>query len=165
MKIALISGASVHRVWTLPAGATELAIRYALPNGNQLSPVCLGWSKGGYAVVEVTEFTIPEGKQRAGEASYEISNGVVVESYEVEDIPPQPMPDRVTARQFKLALLAADLLDDVETFIASQPRAVQIAFENSGTFVRDEPMMQVGFAALGFTEEQVDAFFMQASEL
>lgn len=75
------------------------------------------------------------------------------------------VPDRVTARQFKLQLLAAGLIDDVEAWIATQPRAVQIAYEYSGTFVRDEPMMQAGFAALGFTEQQVDDFFTAAAAL
>lgn len=78
---------------------------------------------------------------------------------------PPPVPDRVTARQFKLQLLAAGLLDQVEAWIASQSQAVQIAYANSGTFVRDEPMMQSGFAALGFTSDQIDAFFTAASAL
>ncbi len=75
------------------------------------------------------------------------------------------VPDRVTARQFKLQLLAAGLIDQVEAWIATQDRSVQIAFEYSGTFVRDEPMMQAGFAALGFTEQQVDEFFAAAATL
>lgn len=74
-----------------------------------------------------------------------------------------PIPDRVTARQFKLQLLTDDLIDGVEAWIATQPRAVQIAYQTSGTFVRDEPMMQAGFAALGFTEQRVDEFFVAAS--
>ena len=78
---------------------------------------------------------------------------------------PPPVPDRVTARQFKLQLLAAGLLDQVEAWIASQSQAVQFTYANSGTFVRDEPMMQSGFAALGFTSEQIDAFFTAASAL
>lgn len=77
----------------------------------------------------------------------------------------EPATDRVTARQFKLQLLAAGLLDEVEAWVASQDRAVQIAYESSSTFVRDEPMMQSGFAALGFTTEQADAFFTAAAEL
>ena len=77
----------------------------------------------------------------------------------------EPVPDRVTARQFKLQLLADDILDQVEGWIATQSQAVQIAYANSGTFVRDEPMMQAGFAALGFTPEQVDAFFTAADKL
>lgn len=79
--------------------------------------------------------------------------------------PPAPAPDRVTARQFKLQLLSDGLLDQVEGWIATQSQAVQIAYANSGTFVRDEPMMQAGFAALGFTPEQIDAFFTAADKL
>jgi len=79
--------------------------------------------------------------------------------------PPPPIPDRVTARQFKLQLLQAGLLASVEGWIATQSQAVQIAYANSGTFVRNEPMMASGFAALGFTPEQIDAFFTAAAEI
>lgn len=75
------------------------------------------------------------------------------------------VPASVSARQFKLQLLAAGLLDQVEAWIASQDQAVQIAYANSGTFVRSEEMMQTGFAALGFTSEQIDAFFTAAAAL
>lgn len=76
-----------------------------------------------------------------------------------------PIPDRVTARQFKLQLLADDLIDGVEAWIATQPRAIQIAYDTRGTFVRDEPMMQAGFAALGFSATQVDEFFTAAAAI
>lgn len=79
--------------------------------------------------------------------------------------PAAPAPDRVTARQFKLQLLADGILDQVEGWIATQSQAVQIAYANSGTFVRDEPMMQAGFAALGFTPGQIDEFFTAAAKL
>lgn len=79
---------------------------------------------------------------------------------------PEPYipPDRVTARQFKLQLLAEDLLDHVEGWVASQGKAIQLAYDNSGTFARDESMMQAGFKALGFPPEQIDAFFSAASK-
>jgi len=35
---------------------------------------------------------------------------------------------------------------------------VQIAFNKSATFRRDDEMLQQGFAGLGFTAEQVDQF-------
>ena len=79
--------------------------------------------------------------------------------------PAPPAPDRVTARQFKLQLLADGILDQVEGWIATQSQAGQIAYANSATFVRTDPMMQAGFAALGFTPEQVDAFFTAADRL
>lgn len=94
-------------------------------------------------------------------ADYEWQNGAWV----YVEPPPPPIPDRVTARQFKLQLLAAGLLETVETWIASQTQAVQIAYANSGTFVRDEPMMQAGFDTLGFNAGQIDAFFTAAAAL
>lgn len=87
-----------------------------------------------------------------------------------EDVPePQPepeptAPDRVSARQFKLQLLADGILEQVEAWIASQGRAIQLAYDNSSEFVRDEPMMQAGFRALGFPSEQITAFFSAASK-
>lgn len=77
-----------------------------------------------------------------------------------------PLPAAsVSARQFKLQLLAAGLLNEVDAWIATQSEAVQIAYEYSGTFVRTEPMMASGFAAMGFTDDQVGEFFMAASRL
>ncbi|MGO6835012.1 hypothetical protein ACCS87_02625 [Rhizobium ruizarguesonis] len=81
-------------------------------------------------------------------------------------INPSPPPvASVSARQFKLQLLAAGLLDTVDAWIATQSNSVQIAYEYSGTFVRTEPMMAAGFAAMGFSEEQIDAFFTAANGL
>ncbi|MDG4895552.1 hypothetical protein P9272_18440 [Mesorhizobium sp. WSM4976] len=74
-------------------------------------------------------------------------------------------PDSVSARQFKLQLLYAGLLDEVEGWIAGQATAVQIAYGNSGSFVRQSPMMQAGFASLGFTSKQIDEFFVAAAML
>lgn len=75
------------------------------------------------------------------------------------------VPDRVSARQFKMQLQIAGLKAQVDAWIASQAELVQIAYENSGTFVRDEPMMQAGFTALGFTQQQIDDFFAAASAI
>lgn len=78
---------------------------------------------------------------------------------------PATVPASVSARQFKLQLLASGLLPQVEAFIASQGQAVKIAYENSGSFVRTEPMMAAGFAALGFSASQIDTFFVAAAKL
>lgn len=81
-------------------------------------------------------------------------------------VAPAPIiPDRVSSRQFKLQLLASGLLDQVEAWVASQSQAVQIAYANSGTFLRTEPMMQQGFTDLGYTTDQIDAFYTAAAEL
>ena len=75
------------------------------------------------------------------------------------------VPDRITARQFKLQLEIDGLTSSVEGWVAQQTRLVQIAYANSGTFVRTEPMMEAGFTALGFSEAEGDAFFTAAAAL
>ncbi|WP_246622742.1 hypothetical protein [Rhizobium laguerreae] len=48
--------------------------------------------------------------------------------------------------------------------MATQSRDVRIAHEYSGTFVKYSPMMAAGFAAMGFTDKQIVAFFIAASK-
>lgn len=107
----------------------------------------------------------PNDPESFGRAIHELATQGEVSEYVPPPEPEPVVPDRVTARQFKLQLLTAGLLDSVESWIATQSQAVQIAYANSGTFVRDEPMMQAGFAALGFNEGQIDAFFMAAAAI
>lgn len=107
----------------------------------------------------------PDDPEELGRAIYEAASEGDVEPYVPPEPEPEPLPDRVTARQFKLQLLSAGLIDQVEGWVATQSRAVQIAYANSGTFVRDEPMMKAGFQALGFTPEEGDAFFAAAAAL
>lgn len=136
-----------------------------LPNGDRVSPAQDGWSSGDSRLATIQPAAaVPDGKQVISK-TVELVEGVPTYVHVLEDIPPPPIPDRVTARQFKLQLLASDMLDDVEAWVAGQSRAVQIAYANSGTFARSEPIMQAGFAALGFTEQQGDAFFEAAAAL
>ncbi|MBY5879837.1 hypothetical protein HFN46_11780 [Rhizobium leguminosarum] len=76
-----------------------------------------------------------------------------------------PKVSSVSARQFRLMLRRAGLLDQVKAWVAQQDGETQDSFEYSGTFVKDSPMMAAGFAALGFTASAVDAFFLAASKL
>lgn len=80
-------------------------------------------------------------------------------------VPGPAVPERVTARQFKLQLLAVGLIDQVETWVTSQSRQVQIAYANSGTFIRNDPMMESGFTELGFSSVQIDSFYVAAAAL
>ena len=136
------------------------------------------WSSAASAYVE----TLPEGWFATIQDAVDASSGdgallkvvtPIASEEELSDVlapyglkgPFIIIPDRVTARQFKLQLLAAGLLDQVETWVAAQDQAVQIAYANSGTFLRTEPMMATGFAALGFTSAQIDAFYTAAAAL
>lgn len=78
---------------------------------------------------------------------------------------PTPVPDLVSSRQFFMMLELSGLTLQVKDWVASQNTVIQIAFERSATFVRTDPMLQAGFAGLGVTTEQVDQFFMTASQL
>ncbi|AGB73755.1 hypothetical protein RHSP_12285 [Rhizobium freirei PRF 81] len=80
-------------------------------------------------------------------------------------VAPIVVPEMVSARQFKLQLLAAGLLDQVDGWVKTQDRSVQIAYEYSGSFVKSSPMMQEGFQAMGFTPQQIDDFFTGAAKL
>ncbi|WP_442171088.1 hypothetical protein [Rhizobium leguminosarum] len=71
----------------------------------------------------------------------------------------------VSARQFRLMLRRSGLLDQVKAWVAQQDGETQDAFEYSGTFVKDSPMMAAGFKAMGFTPQQVTDFFVAASKL
>lgn len=90
---------------------------------------------------------------------------------EPEPAPPEeppainPIPQSVTRRQALLALLAADLLDDVEAIMAAAPRAVQIAWDASSVFERDNPLIASMAEQLDLSDEDVDALFVQASTL
>lgn len=80
--------------------------------------------------------------------------------------PPEPViPDRVGSRQFKMQLEIAGLTGQVEAWVAQQATLVQIAYRESHTFVRDDPMMTQGFQELGFTPQQIEQFFKAASKL
>ena len=83
-------------------------------------------------------------------------------------VPPEPVvvvPDSVSSRQFMMQLSISGLTAQVGAWVAAQDELVQIAFAKSGSFLRSEPMMQTGFTALGFTPEQIDAFFTAAALL
>lgn len=106
----------------------------------------------------------PDDPEEFGRAVFEKLNAGDVAAYVAPPPEPEPIPDRVTARQFKLQLLADGLLETVEAWVASQGKAIQLAYDNSGTFARDEAMLQSGFQALKFPPEQIDAFFSAASK-
>jgi hypothetical protein len=79
--------------------------------------------------------------------------------------PPAVVPNVVSRRQFKMQLAIAGLSTQVSAWVSAQPELVQIAFDESGSFNRNDEMLALGFDAFGFTMEQVDAFFMDASGL
>ena len=75
----------------------------------------------------------------------------------------------LTMRQFRLGLLGAGLLQDVDAAIAAMPEpaksAASIEFEYATVVVRDNALVDGLTASLGLTEEQIDALWLAALEL
>ncbi|WP_245443085.1 hypothetical protein [Rhizobium sp. H4] len=78
---------------------------------------------------------------------------------------PLPVITAVSARQFRLQLRRSKLLDAVKAWVAQQDGETQDSFEYSRDFVKESPMMLAGFAAMGFTQQQIDEFFTAAAKL
>lgn len=74
-------------------------------------------------------------------------------------------PNKVTARQAELALLAAGWLDEVEAFIATLDRAAQIEWRRASVIERSHPLIAAVQAQHGWSDAEVDAMFKKASEL
>lgn len=61
-------------------------------------------------------------------------------------------------------LLSQGLLDQVETMIKTQDRAVQLAWEYASEFRRDDPLLDQLAKGLGLTNQQLDQFFIAAAK-
>ena len=79
------------------------------------------------------------------------------------------VPEVVTMRQARLALLGAGLLAQVDAAIASMPepqkKAASIEWEYSNALQRNNPFVSQLGAALGLDESGIDALFVEASKL
>lgn len=75
------------------------------------------------------------------------------------------IPQSVTPRQVRLLLLSQNLLDQVEGIIAQSDRATQITWEFAIEFNRNDPLLIALAKQLNLTDEQVDQFFITASQL
>lgn len=83
---------------------------------------------------------------------------------------PRPLvPEAVTARQARLALLGAGKLAHIEQALGAMPgvqgEAARIEWEYATDIRRDSPLIAALAPALGLTEAQVDALFIAAAGL
>lgn len=80
------------------------------------------------------------------------------------------VPTSVTRRQAKQALLLHGLLGNVQPAIdaipdATQRAMIQIEWDDSQVFERNRPALIALGAALGLTNAQLDALFIEAAQL
>lgn len=82
---------------------------------------------------------------------------------------PAPVPDEVTMRQARLALLSAGLLDAAQGVIDALPmparRQAQIEWEYALSVRRDHPLIALMISEGLATEAEVDGLFMAAAGL
>ena len=84
-------------------------------------------------------------------------------------VQPDPIPQSVTMRQARLALMGAGLLDSVNAAITAMPTpersAAVIEWEYAQTVDRASAFTQQLATGLNLTAEQLDALFTQAAAL
>lgn len=181
MTFALVKNGSFLRLIT-DSGWVEL-------NGNdRVSPPIVGWtgeSDGDqFAIMAFQPFVLPEGKQRVGDPTYDISSGVCVEMYNVEDVPAY-VPQSISDRQFAHVLALQGLISQDEALAwvktGDVPAALQALVDKipdptikfsaqmllagATVFERDHPMTAQLAAGLGMSSEQVDDLWRAAAAL
>lgn len=84
-------------------------------------------------------------------------------------VPPEPVPQSVSMRQARLALLAVGLEDDVEEMMGGlvglEGRAAQIEWEYATEIRRNSPMLAMLAPMLGLTPDDLDNLFRKAAAL
>lgn len=79
------------------------------------------------------------------------------------------IPQSVTMRQARLAMLHAGILDDVESLIANMPgdegSAARIDWEFARDVRRDWPLVAALGSQLGMSNEQIDDLFIYAGSI
>ena len=89
-----------------------------------------------------------------------------VEAAIVPYVPPPPViPQSITIRQARLALLGAGLLDTVNAGMAGMGQSAQIEWEFASEVQRSNPLIGAMAAALGMTDAQLDDLFTLGSTL
>ena len=95
---------------------------------------------------------------------------MTLERVEAHLNPPASIPTSVSMRQIRLALLHANILDQVEAAISEiedpiQRREAEIEWEYATTVDRSSRFVQNLSVGLGLSEEQLDELFTTASQL
>lgn len=89
--------------------------------------------------------------------------------YVAAPLAPPEVPQVVTMRQARLALLAAGMLPTVEAAISALPdpprTAARIEWDYSNEVHRDKPFVQMLGEALGLSAAQLDNLFIEAAKL
>lgn len=97
--------------------------------------------------------------------AYELDGQSVRRVYTVTAKPAAPIPQSVSMRQARLALLDAGLLDDVEALMSSMPRAAQIEWEFASEVQRNSQLVEAVKTSAHMDDEMIDSLFIKAATL
>lgn len=83
---------------------------------------------------------------------------------------PAPVPEQVTRAQGKAALIQAGLWQTVLDYVdgiadPTEKALAEVALHDTTHWQRTSPFLNAAAAALGITEQQMDALFQQAAEI
>ena len=77
---------------------------------------------------------------------------------------PAPVPTEVSPKQIRLALNSVGLRQMVEDAVAASDQATKDSWNWATYFLRTDSMLTSFCAAIGWTEEQIDQLFIDASK-
>ena len=140
-------------------------------NGPVFPPVAgleFAWARESHYPTDVPEFfgTCPDDSDTQVDG---VLGGYVQQDWETmredEMRARNPVPQQVTMRQARLALLGAGLLDDVEMVIAAAGRAEQLEWEYAAVVDRSGPIVAIVQQQKALTDAQIDDLFREAAKL
>lgn len=79
--------------------------------------------------------------------------------------PTNPVPAAITPRQCRLMLVQMGRLSEVEEMVQQSTEDVRITWEYALEFRRDDPLLIQWATNLGLTSQQIDQFFIAASQI
>lgn len=83
----------------------------------------------------------------------------------INNPPPPAVPQSITPRQARLALLGAGLLSSVDAAVSAADEATRIAWDYATQIDRDNPIIAAMAGQLVMTAAQVDDLFRNAAAL
>lgn len=92
------------------------------------------------------------------------SDSYVIRTVDPATLPPS-VPDRVSPRQARLALLAIDKLDAANAAVEKAGLATKVAWEFSTYVLRNDPDVIALAASIGIDEAALDQMFIEAAQL
>ena len=122
----------------------------------------------GVPLVRATPMPPPVAGHAFIEGPPQLVDGVLRQSWLQIEVPAgavNPVPQRVSARQARLALHDAGLLQQVDAFVAQQSPAVQISWEYATEISRDDPLFNAAAEAFGLSQQTRDQLFLVANTL